>query len=341
MELIRKGFDGFYDLIKHPVFWATQSNPEIAHEMFSRFCNFLSKTKIDKYVLDFPRNKTVIPISNAAGFNKNADISPETLGYLGFDRVVVGTVTADAWKGNDDRPRIVRYPQTESMVNWMGLPGIGANKVYDKLITQSTDVPLTINIMSTPGKNGDDKIKDLEYSILSFRDLNFVDRFELNISCPNTASCSGGLDVRAEHKNDLEAMLSIREGLYPNQKFYVKVSPDIDYEEVCQLIELGEKFGVNGYVTTNTTTYHDSEFIPESPGKGGASGNAVYEKSLEVQKMFDRKREESGLDFKIIACGGINSLERLEERRELCAEEVQIYTPLIFRGPRVLRELRG
>ena len=68
-----------------------------------------------------------------AGLNKNAEIPPSTMKYLGFDRVVIGTVTNDKWKGNP-KPRIARYPSTESLVNWMGLPGEGAEKIVERLL---------------------------------------------------------------------------------------------------------------------------------------------------------------------------------------------------------------
>ena len=46
------------------------------------------------------------------------------------------------------------------MVNWMGLPGIGAKKIAEKLIAQQhclrcSSVPITINLMSTPQKQGE------------------------------------------------------------------------------------------------------------------------------------------------------------------------------------------
>jgi len=43
----------------------------------------------------------------------------------------------------------------------------------------------------------------------------------------------------------------------------------------------------------------------------------------------------------IIACGGIDSVERAKIRTEKdIAFGIQVYTPLIFQGPKLLRELR-
>ena len=339
MEAVRDTFDWFYDSIKHGVFWATQKNPELAHTIFSGFCKGLYYCGLDKLVLDFEGSRDV-EISNAAGFNKNGDFPLRVLGYLGFSRSVVGTVSADAWEGNP-KPRIVRYPETKSMVNWMGLPGVGCYIVRENLEKQEEKIPLTINIMGTPGKESKERIKDLERSIVTLRDLDYVDRFELNVSCPNTKGSSGDFDAREEYRRELPNLLEVRGLIRIDQEFYVKVSPDIDEEEVDELVRLGKEFDVDGYTLTNTTTHHDIRFIPNSPRKGGASGDAVYERARAVQKMFYKKKKDSGLNFKIIACGGINSLERLQERRELGAEEFQIYTPLIFEGFKLLRELRN
>ena len=163
MDIFRKSFDAFYDIIKPIVFSLTKTDPEKAHELFIGFCRTLHAFKLEGLVLDNSANRLNpgFKISNAAGFNKNGEISPSVLKYLGFDRVVIGTVTYDEWKGNS-RPRIRRYHKTESLVNWMGLPGIGAREIAEILYNYGNHrVPLTINLMSTPGKKGDDLLRDL------------------------------------------------------------------------------------------------------------------------------------------------------------------------------------
>lgn len=341
MDILRKGFDYFYDIVKPAIFWATRKDPETAHHLFASSLRGLERLRLGKIILDNPANElSGVAISNAAGFNKNAEIPPQILKYLGFDRVVVGTVTCDAWLGNP-RPRTRRYAETGSLVNWMGLPGIGAEGVAANLEGYKYDIPLTINLMATPGKKGDKVLRDLESSVLALRNTHLVKRWEVNISCPNTLNHSGGLDARREYQKGLGGMLAVVTGTRnKNQYVYIKVSADLTEKEIDAIIETCNQHDVVGFTTTNTTTSHDVKFIPETPGKGGASGNAVYDASLRVQKQFARRIRESGKDYRIIACGGINSVERAIERVEEGASEIQIYTPLIFKGTRLLRELQ-
>jgi len=339
----------FYDGIKPIVFRLTDSDPQKAHELFAFFCKSLHIGRLEKLVLDNGNNSLHPPfeLSNAAGFNKNGDFPPTVLHYLGFDRVVVGTVTNDQWDGYP-RPTIRRYPATESMVNWMELPGDGANVVAQKLADYGDHrVPITINFASTPEKQGDELLKDLEGTMLATRDLPYVDRFELNVSCPNTHTKNGAMGAREENIRMLDAMLGVVETYARSQQeIYLKVSPNSTRADVDDTADIAKNHRVNGIVTANTSTKHDRRYIPVSPeinGKqvGGASGNAVYDESLETQKLYDAKRRELGQVWKLIACGGINSLKRVKERVEHGAEGIQILTPLIFSGTKLVRQLRA
>ena len=132
MNVLRWCIDNGYNAVKQLIFGLTRKDPQRAHEASIKFFNFLYKNNLE-WILGNNSKRLSFELSNAAGFNKDGDIPPTTLRRLGFDRVVVGTVTADTWNGNP-RPTIKRYPQTNSLVNWQGLPGIGAKSVSDNLI---------------------------------------------------------------------------------------------------------------------------------------------------------------------------------------------------------------
>jgi len=330
MDLIRKHFDNFYDKIKQPIFRLTERDPEYAHELFSFFCRMLYTTSLDR-LLDTTQNysTTSTPISNAAGFNKNCEIPLRVMKYFGDDRVVIGSVNGEFWKGNK-RPRIIRDIKSQSLINWMGLNSHGAEVVarrtkkhYDK----GLNIPVTISVTPTPeiSWGRERRLEDVAKTIKAFRDFSFVDRFEYNPSCPNTEIC------REDQLGELKEMLELFIELAPNKKLYVKVSPDLNSREINEFIESTFDF-VRGYVLTNTTTQHSYK-------KGGGSGEIVWRPSLETHKNFYRRLKNT--PKKLIGCGGINSKERVNIREDYGASEIQIFTPRIFRGTKLLRELRG
>jgi len=341
MDILRNGFDGFYDLVKPAVFKLTEKNPSVAHRLFVNSLKALELSGLAELVLDNKENylNSSFLISNAAGFNKDVDISPKIIKLLGFQRATIGTVTYDPWKGNPE-PNIKRFNETGSLVNWMGLPGIGAKRIAHRLEKYELyPIPLTINLMSTPGKEDTEALVDLENTILTFRDFPYVDRFELNISCPNTHTKNGKIDARMKNLSHLDAMLdTIKEKMYLNQELYLKVSPDLSGKDIDDIVRIVEGYSITGYTVANTTTEHDSKYITEKMKKGGASGDVVYNSSKKVQEYFAKRVDE---DVKLIACGGINSVERMYERLGIgnCSE-IQLFTPLIFRGTGLLRKLR-
>src|SRR2546421_156608 len=71
------------------------------------------------------------PVGLAAGFDKSCRVVT-SLGEVGFGYVVVGTVTRRPRKGNP-KPRILRRPQSLSIVNSMGLPNRGAEYAARRL----------------------------------------------------------------------------------------------------------------------------------------------------------------------------------------------------------------
>jgi hypothetical protein len=97
MDLVRRLVERAYDFHKERIFQKTKDDPERAHEIFIKIAQLTSKIGLDRILLDCQENKLLYPpeISNAAGFNKNGDIPPSFMRYLGFDRIVIGTVTAE------------------------------------------------------------------------------------------------------------------------------------------------------------------------------------------------------------------------------------------------------
>lgn len=326
MDTLRKAFDAFYDLTKPIIFHITKNDPEIAHNLFINSCKFLHKTKLEKIILNNKsnRNNPSFTISTAAGFNKNAEIPPQTLEYLGFNRIVIGTITYQPWKGNQ-KPRTKRIVSSESLINWIGLSNEGAIKIAERLSKYpNSKIPITSSIAPTPNKK--ENLNDLEKTIILLRDNPNIDRFELNISCPS---------IKKRYNEEIREISMMVKDI-SSQDLYLKISPDLTEKEIDNILINTENY-VKGFVTTNSST--DSTLFPSEYIKGGISGNALYDKSLHMQKLFYKKIKDTNL--KLIACGGINSTNKIKERLSFGAKEIQIYTPIIFSGTKLLRKFRN
>ena len=150
------------------------------------------------------------------------------------------------------------------------------------------------------------------------------------------------MDAREENLRMLDSMLGLLDSyILQDQEIYLKVSPDSTEQDVIDTLSIIRNHRIDGIATTNTTTRHNHLYIPKSPGKGGASGNAVYEDSLRVQKLYESGIKDLGLNLELIAVGGIDSIERVQERIDNGASGIQIYTSMVFKGPKLVRELRS
>src|SRR5580693_3248043 len=74
--------------------------------------------------------KLASPFGLAAGFDKNGDTVPG-LQHLGFDYLCVGSILPKPQAGHP-WPRLLRYPETQSMINCYGLPSDGLDACVTK-----------------------------------------------------------------------------------------------------------------------------------------------------------------------------------------------------------------
>src|SRR3989304_5189025 len=88
------------------------------------------------------------PVGLAAGFDKNGTMI-ETMPALGFGSVEVGTVTPEPQPGNE-KPRLFRFPEQESLENSMGFNNDGMLILQKRL---HKVYPFTLPIGVNIGKN--------------------------------------------------------------------------------------------------------------------------------------------------------------------------------------------
>lgn len=326
------------------------SRAEDAHNDMMRFSREYARPL--NWLLRDSAMKGDISLSIAAGFDKNGLLDPKFPQLLGMDRHVIGTVTGDEYKGNEGNQRIRRLRQSEGMWNFLGLPGIGAEMVREELEKSFENggygIPLTINFMSTPKKQGQEMIDDMKKTLqqMSGFSRKEIDRFEVNLSCPNTHDDSGK-DTREEAYRLVDSILEQIVPLIGEKELYIKISPDSTDEQIKIMVDLAAEYGVNGITQGNTSTQYKLARALESEidgiKVGGISGKPITDISLGTTRRLVDIMRGQGLEgeLKVIACGGINSREVVEGYKEEGIREFQVFTPLIYEGPRLVRELKG
>ena len=276
--------------------------------------------------LNFPN-----PVGLAAGLDKNGVALP-VWAALGFGFIEIGTVTAKAQPGNA-KPRIFRLPAQQALINRLGFNNDGADAIADRLRRLRNSgrwpaVPVGINIgksRPTPLEQAKD---DYLYSFRLLRD--FADYITLNVSSPNTP----GLRELQEPQRLAELLHAISNEPGAAQKpVVVKISPDLSSAELKAILAVCEDNGVAAIIATNTTLDHSS-IPPQLNHEGGLSGVPLREKSTTLIREIAAQSTIS-----VIASGGICDAESAREKFQAGAQLIQLYTGLVYRGPRLLREI--
>jgi len=276
------------------------------------------------------------PVGVAAGFDKDARLY-EALGDLGFGFVEVGAITPAGQPGNE-KPRLFRLPSDGALINRMGFNNEGLDAVVRRLKKRrKTDVILGANL----GKNTQTpNAQAVEDYLQLFEGLfDVADYFVVNVSCPNIT------DLRELQDKDALRDILVRLQALNRKKsspkpILLKVSPDLNFSQLDEVIQLVKETGIAGLVAVNTTVGRAQLKTPAGQvshiGRGGLSGRPLQKRALEVVRYLS---EKSGKTFPIIGVGGIFSPEDALQMLEAGADLVQVYTGFIYEGPFLARRI--
>lgn len=316
--------------------------PEISHDLalaFLKITNIFRLTKPNPIQsssrtlmgLHFPN-----PIGLAAGLDKNGD-SISALASLGFGFIEIGTVTPKPQPGNP-KPRLFRLTKQEAIINRMGFNNKGVDYLIDSVKKAKFKGILGINI----GKNRDTSLENaIDDYLYSFtRVYPYASYITINISSPNTASLRD-LQHGELLRNLLQALKKSQTELASTHQKYVplvvKISPDLTQSELHALAEILLEEKVDGVIATNTTISRDGiEDSSYANEQGGLSGKPLASLSTQTVKTLHAVLQNQ---IPIIACGGISTTNDIQEKLSAGASLVQIYTGLIYHGPKLVREL--
>lgn len=329
-----------YDHIR-PLLFALDA--ETAHRLTLDALGVAHRSGLGRFVATPPRDLPVTvfgirfpnPVGLAAGLDKNA-AHIDALGALGFGFLEVGTVTPRPQPGNP-KPRMFRLRDHEAIINRLGFNNDGVDALVRNVEAASYRGVLGINIgknKDTPNERAvDDYLFCLERV---YRHSSYV---TVNISSPNTQGLRD-LQEEATLRRFIETLREAQERLGSQagarKPMLLKIAPDLTEAELDGMAEVLRSAGIDGVICTNTTIDHSAVAgDPHAQEAGGLSGKPLFARSTEVLRGM---RERLGPDTPIIGVGGILDGSDAVEKLEAGASLVQVYSGLIYRGPRLVAE---
>lgn len=291
---------------------------------------------VKAFGLTFPN-----PIGMAAGYDKDA-LGWRGLALLGFGHIEVGTVTPRPQPGNP-LPRIYRLVQDQAVINRMGFPNNGAEKIARNLQGgwRPKGTILGVNIGKNKTTSLDEAAQDYLSLIRSFAPL--CDYLAINVSSPNTPGLRS-LQTRRALENLLTQLAAERalqvKALGKPVPLLVKLAPDLASDELDDALEAILNTGMDGLIASNTTVSRTGLTSRKASETGGMSGAPLKAMNTRFIRQVVRHLGESARSrLPILASGGVMLPEDVREKLEAGATLVQLYTGLIYQGPGLVKRV--
>jgi dihydroorotate dehydrogenase len=276
------------------------------------------------------------PVGLAAGYDKDA-AAVQGLAALGFGHIEVGTVTPRTQPGNP-RPRLYRLVEDEAVINRMGFPGRGIQAVAQSLQAarqgrRNLEAVIGVNL----GKNSDTPLEEAagDYLALMNTFTPLADYLAINVSSPNTVGLRR-LQGRALLEDLLGAIARQRAHSRVVRPVLVKIAPDLTDEELDDAVGVILGCGMDGIIAGNPPRGREGLLSPLRAQAGGLSGRPLRGLS---EAVLDKVIARVGGRVPVISAGGIMSAEDAKRRLDRGAALVQVYTGLVYRGPKLVREI--
>jgi len=275
------------------------------------------------------------PIGLAAGFDKNAQLFNEFSSF-GFGFIEVGTVTPLPQEGNP-KPRLFRLKEDHAIINRMGFNNDGVDVVVNRLKKKYSNIIIGGNIGKnkiTPNSSAVD-----DYLMCFDKIAPYVDYLVLNISSPNTPNLVE-LQDKLYLTTLLEKIQQLNRQSY-NKPVFIKISPDLTFSQIDEVLVLIDQFKVSGIIATNTSSKRINLKTPKynikKIGSGGLSGKPLFKRSLEVVAYIHKKNQS----LPIVAVGGISNVDDAMKMFDAGASLIQLYTAFIYSGPSIVKNINN
>ena len=324
-----------YQTIKSILF---QLNPETAHSLTglalkaAPYAPLLFKIPENHYFVDDSMLEQAFfgttfknPVGLAAGFDKNGEYI-KAMPSLGFGFTEIGTITPKPQAGNP-RPRLFRLKEERSIQNAMGFNNRGAEYMLTQLSkVKNFNYPIGVNIGKNKVTPEDEALNDYKILLETFKDSG--DYIVINISSPNTP----GLRDLQNEKFITELFTMAKE--ITSQPILLKIAPDMTPDDAIALCTTAVNAGASGIIATNTTI--DYSVTKHAKDFGGISGALVREKSFTLFQAIGKELYGKTL---LISVGGIETAEDAYRRIKAGASLIQVYSMLIYNGPKMIKEI--
>lgn len=273
------------------------------------------------------------PVVVAAGLDKNG-IAVPALTAFGFAYVEVGTVTPRPQAGNE-KPRIFRLPVDRALINRMGFPGQGVERVAENLAALGGRGGFALNV--GPNKDRVDHAAEDVLAVIErlapFAPLYIV----VNVSSPNTARLRE-LQGKAALRQLLSDVAAGRSESVARIPLLVKIAPDLTEDELDDILQVVSDLALSGVVATNTTIARPESLRGAARSEqGGLSGEPLREQATQV---IARIRQQAGPELVIVGAGGVFNGADALDKVGAGATVVQTYTGMIYEGPGMAKRIK-
>ena len=306
-----------------------EQSQNISH-FFLKLFSGLYKSKQSHFYVKGLRIKNRLGL--AAGLDKNARLINE-FNNIGFGFLEVGTITPKPQYGNP-KPRIKRLVSYDSLLNSLGFPNDGVVSIKSRLKKVSDDICLGINI----GPNKDTTSEEIKNDYLAcYKEVfEYADYIAINISSPNTPNLRSLHNIES-FKSVIETILNERKKHKKQPKIFIKISPDEESGTYKNLIDTINNSEIDGVIISNTSNNKNlKKSLNVGHLPGGISGKSLKNSSNKILKEIKPILNDEKI---IVAVGGIFDVDSYNEKLELGADLVQMYTGLIYEGPNLVKRI--
>lgn len=268
------------------------------------------------------------PLGIAGGVDKDA-ASVESWWKYGAGFIEVGTITPEPQDANPGTI-INRDIPNRALWNKMGFPGMGALHARENLrdLPYPRATPIFVNIGKNRTTPNERAAEDYASCIETLAGL--ADAFVINISSPNTVGLRDLFQPTAFAKF-LQDVLQARNAHAGETPLLLKLSPDLNEDDLQMVIETACEHGIEGFIATNTTL--EREKGSPFPAEGGVSGEPLKKRSRDVLNRLIKMLGSRRAGKLIVSVGGVMDADEVFKRLEMGADLVQVYSALIFEGP--------